>query len=477
MLNLLIFLPMIIGVAAIFLDKKILKVYSVFFSFIIFLLSLHLYISANNGHEYISFFTLIPKLNIHYYVGFEGISALLSLLVCFMIFASFVSLKPQDNTTISAIFISTGCAVGLFASRDVALFYMFWDLSFLPILFLNAKNGLVYVSYKFFFYTFLGALLMLAGICIVEVHIYSVTGEFEFTYEAFESVFAISDGYRTLCFALFFMAFAVKSPLFPFHTWAPNMYTKSSTIVSIMLASFKMAPFGFYLFMLGLFKTPMLQNYTLLAFLCIVSAFYSSFLAYRSGNLKEVISYSSIAHIGIILLGIFSSDEIGVSGAIFYMVAHGIITGVLFLLCDEIYNKTGTYDMDKLSNLARLMPLVSFFFGFSLFASISLPLTAGFIGEFLVLLGVFKHNVTFGVLATFMVVLNAIYMLNMFRNVFFKNKRNLVIKDTKLRLGFIVGVSFLCFSILAISIFPNYMLNNIKANINHPFHYKMIKDK
>lgn len=477
MLNILIFLPIIIGVFAIFLDKKAIKTYSVFFSLIIFMLSLHLYISANNGLEFISFFTLIPILNIHYYIGFDGINSLLSMLVCLMVFLGFLALKEQDNLSVSSIFISTGCAVGLFASRDVALFYVFWEIAFLPIIFLNARKGLVETSYKFFFYTFAGSILMLVGICIIEAHIYFLTQRFDFSYEAFESIFSISDGYRLLAFVLFFLAFAIKSPLFPFHTWAPKMYSNSSTLSSIMLASFKMAPFGFYMFMLGVFKEPMLDNYTLLGSLCIVSAIYSSVLAYKSNNLKEVISYSSIAHIGVILLGVFSANLISVSGAIFYMFAHGVITSGLFILCDEIYEKTKTYDMDKLSNIARMMPLFSFFFAICLFASISLPLTAGFVGEFVVLLGVFKQNITFGILATSMVVFNAVYMLNMFRNVFFKDKQNCTIKNKKLRPSFIISLSIISIVILYLGIAPNYMLNNIKSQAQNPLHYKTLKDK
>lgn len=426
MLNFLIFFPLIAAFVVLLLNRGGIKVFSVIASLMIFGLNVKIWLDYLNGvnFEYQFFFKIANFMS--YHIGVDSVALILMLLSSLMIFLSFVFLKLEQKAMASCIFFLEFAIMGLFSSLDGLLFYVFWEFSLLPLLYIMGVYGKDYrAGIKFFIYAFAGSILMLLALIYQAYATYKLLNIFTFDIEIWKNnASAISFNEQLLLFGAFFIAFAIKAPLFPLHTWAPKVYANSPILVSVMLVAFKMAPFGFLRFCLPLFPDASIYFMPLIAALCIVSIIYNALVAYRALNLKELIAYSSISHLGVMILGIFSFNALGISGAVFYMFAHGIVTGALFLMAELLYKRYGTLEISHYHSLASKAPLFAIFFTLILLASVSLPLTISFVGEFLVLLGVAKINFIYALLAGLVVILGAIYMLNVFRKMFFMQKNN-----------------------------------------------------
>lgn len=426
MLNFLIFFPLIAAFVVLLLNRGGIKVFSVIASLMIFGLNVKIWLDYLNGvnFEYQFFFKIANFMS--YHIGVDSVALILMLLSSLMIFLSFVFLKLEQKAMASCIFFLEFAIMGLFSSLDGLLFYVFWEFSLLPLLYIMGVYGKDYrAGIKFFIYAFAGSVLMLLALIYQAYATYKLLNIFTFDIEIWKNnASAISFNEQLLLFGAFFIAFAIKAPLFPLHTWAPKVYANSPILVSVMLVAFKMAPFGFLRFCLPLFPDASIYFMPLIAALCIVSIIYNALVAYRASNLKELIAYSSISHLGVMILGIFSFNALGISGAVFYMFAHGIVTGALFLMAELLYKRYGTLEISHYHSLASKAPLFAIFFTLILLASVSLPLTISFVGEFLVLLGVAKINFIYALLAGLVVILGAIYMLNVFRKMFFMQKNN-----------------------------------------------------
>lgn len=426
MLNFLIFFPLIAAFVVLLLNRGGIKVFSVIASLMIFGLNVKIWLDYLNGvnFEYQFFFKIANFMS--YHIGVDSVALILMLLSSLMIFLSFVFLKLEQKAMASCIFFLEFAIMGLFSSLDGLLFYVFWEFSLLPLLYIMGVYGKDYrAGIKFFIYAFAGSILMLLALIYQAYATYKLLNIFTFDIEIWKNnASAISFNEQLLLFGAFFIAFAIKAPLFPLHTWAPKVYANSPILVSVMLVAFKMAPFGFLRFCLPLFPDASIYFMPLIAALCIVSIIYNALVAYRASNLKELIAYSSISHLGVMILGIFSFNALGISGAVFYMFAHGIVTGALFLMAELLYKRYGTLEISHYHSLASKAPLFAIFFTLILLASVSLPLTISFVGEFLVLLGVAKINFIYALLAGLVVILGAVYMLNVFRKMFFMQKNN-----------------------------------------------------
>lgn len=426
MLNFLIFFPLIAAFVVLLLNRGGIKVFSVIASLMVLGLNIKIWLDYLNGvnFEYQFFFKIANFMS--YHIGVDSIALILMLLSSLMIFLSFVFLKIEQKAMASCIFFLEFAIMGLFSSLDGLLFYVFWEFSLLPLLYIMGVYGKDYrAGIKFFIYAFAGSILMLLALIYQAYATYKLLNIFTFDIEIWKNnASAISFNEQLLLFGAFFIAFAIKAPLFPLHTWAPKVYANSPILVSVMLVAFKMAPFGFLRFCLPLFPDASIYFMPLIAALCIVSIIYNALIAYRASNLKELIAYSSISHLGVIILGIFSFNALGISGAVFYMFAHGIVTGALFLMAELLYKRYNTLEISYYHSLASRVPLFAIFFTLILLASVSLPLTISFVGEFLVLLGVAKINFIYALLAGLVVILGAIYMLNVFRKMFFMQKNN-----------------------------------------------------
>ncbi len=465
MLNFLIFFPLIAAFVVLLLNRGGIKVFSVIVSLMIFGLNVKIWLDYLNGvnFEYQFFFKIANFMS--YHIGVDSVALILMLLSSLMIFLSFVFLKLEQKAMASCIFFLEFAIMGLFSSLDGLLFYVFWEFSLLPLLYIMGVYGKDYrAGIKFFIYAFAGSILMLLALIYQAYATYKLLNIFTFDIEIWKNnASAISFNEQLLLFGAFFIAFAIKAPLFPLHTWAPKVYANSPILVSVMLVAFKMAPFGFLRFCLPLFPDASIYFMPLIAALCIVSIIYNALVAYRASNLKELIAYSSISHLGVMILGIFSFNALGISGAVFYMFAHGIVTGALFLMAELLYKRYGTLEISHYHSLASKAPLFAIFFTLILLASVSLPLTISFVGEFLVLLGVAKINFIYALLAGLVVILGAIYMLNVFRKMFFMQKNN-ELENFSLHVREILALIPIVALIFYLGIAPKVFLNPLSKD-------------
>ncbi|TKX31928.1 NADH-quinone oxidoreductase subunit M [Campylobacter aviculae] len=467
MLNCLIFFPLVAGLVILILNRGGIKVFSVIASLIVLGLNIKIFLDFLNGidFEYQLFFKIANFFT--YHVGVNSISLTLMLLSSLMIFLSFLFLKIEQKAMVSCIFFLEFAIMGLFSSLDGLLFYIFWEFSLLPLLYIMGVYGKDYrAGIKFFIYAFAGSILMLLALIYQAYVTYKLLNIFTFDLEIWKNnASAVSFNEQLLLFGAFFIAFAIKSPLFPFHTWAPKVYANSPILVSVMLVAFKMAPFGFLHFCLPLFPDASVYFMPLIAALCIVSIIYNALIAYRANNLKELIAYSSISHIGVMILGIFSFNTLGITGATFYMFAHGLVTGSLFLMAELLYKKYKTLEISYYHSLAYKAPLFSIFFTLILLASISLPLTISFVGEFLVLLGVAKVSLLYALLAGLVIILGAIYMLAVFRKMFFMQKE-MYIEGFSLHTRETLTLVLVAVLIFCLGIMPKIFLEPLEKNAN-----------
>ncbi|MDX2331455.1 NADH-quinone oxidoreductase subunit M [Campylobacter hepaticus] len=467
MLNYLIFFPLIAAFVVLLVKRGGVKVFSVVVSFMILVLNFEIFVNCLQGNDFnyqlsfkiLKFFT--------YHIGVNSISLTLMLLSSLMIFLSFLFLKIEQKTFVSSIFFLEFSIMGLFSAKDGILFYVFWEFSLLPILYIIGVYGKDFkAGIKFFIYAFSGSILMLVALIYQAYLNYQLLNIFTFDLEIWKNnASAINFIEQSLLFGAFFIAFAIKAPLFPFHTWAPKLYTNSPVFISVMLVVFKMAPYGFLLFCLPLFPDASVYFMPLIVILCILSIIYNALIAYKSTNIKELIAYSSISHLGVMILGIFSLNSLGISGAVFYMFAHGIVTGSLFLMIELLYQRYHTYDICFYHSLAKKSPLFSIFFILILLASISLPLTISFVGEFLILLGIAKIHLFYAFLAGFVVILGAIYMFAIFRKMFFMQAQN-TIESFSLRFREIGSLSCVVIIIFYLGLVPNMLLKPIQKDVD-----------
>ncbi len=425
LLTVVTFLPML-GVAALLLLKagdhtwirRIVLSVSVA-EFIISLFLLRGFDLSAPGYQFEEFHNWIALPPIHYHLGVDGISLFLVLLTTLLTPLSVLCSWNSINTRVKEFFVmllvlETGI-IGVFLSLDLFLFFVFWEVMLLPMYFLIGIWGhqkRIYAAIKFILYTMAGSILMLVAI----IWLYNLTNSFDLPQiqQALASGSApLSTHAAYLLFGAFFVAFAIKVPLFPFHTWLPDAHTDAPTAGSVILAGvmLKMGTYGMLRFCLPLFPEASRHFAPYIAVLAIIGIVYGALVATVQPNLKRLIAYTSISHLGFVVLGIFAFNAISIQGAVYQMLNHGISTGMLFLVTGMLYERRHTYEMKEYGGLATPMPVLSSFFLFACLSSLALPLLNGFAGEFLILIGVFQHHAAWASWASTGAVLSAIYLL------------------------------------------------------------------
>ena len=358
---------------------------------------------------------------ISYHLGVDGISILLIILTTFLmpfcILASFESIKISLKEYLIAFLILETLMIGVFCSLDLVLFYLFFEGGLIPMFLIIGIWGgerRVYATFKFFLFTLAGSVFMLLAI----IAIYMETGTTNITYLL---QFDLAPSLQYIFWLAFFASFAVKIPMWPVHTWLPDAHVEAPTAGSVILAGvlLKMAGYGFIRFSLGIF--PIASSYfaPFIFTLSIIAIIYASLVALVQTDMKKLIAYSSVAHMGFVTLGIFTFTLQGIEGAIIQMLSHGIISAALFLCVGVVYDRIHTREIDRYGGLVNRMPIYAFAFMIFIMGSIGLPGTSGFVGEFLVLLSIFSVNTYFAVFATSGVVLAAAYSLWLYRKVIF----------------------------------------------------------
>jgi len=440
-LSVLVFFPAIAGLLGFVVNKDSARAYGITVAAIEFLLSLWLWFSfdtSNAGMQFVELIPLIPDMGIGYYVGVDGISLFIILMATLMTLIGMMSMSITENIKnmiITLLFLEM-TMVGVFVALDAIIFYLFWELSLVPMLYIIGAWGgplRVYASIKFFLYTFTGSLIMLVGMLFVAYVYHNLTGVWSFAITDWYSL-VLPVNYQLWLFAAFFFGFAIKVPMFPFHTWLPYAHGQAPTIGSVILAAvlLKMGTYGFVRFSLPMFPDASVMMITPIAMLSIIMIIYTAMVAYAQKDIKQVIAYSSVSHMGIIMLGIFAMNAEGISGSVFQMLSHGIVSGALFMLVGVIYDRRHTKMMDEFGGLASVMPKYAVIFGIMLMAAVGLPLTIGFVGEFLVLLGFYQVSPIMTILAGTSIIIGAIYMLAVYKKTFFgpvTNEANKTLKD------------------------------------------------
>ena len=448
------------------------KYVALFISLANFLLSLYLwYIFDKNSidfqfvenREWLSGF-------INYKVGIDGISILFIILTAFITPICIISVNATITNRLKdfliAILIMETFMIGVFCSLDLVVFYLFFEAGLIPMFLIIGIWGgerRVYSAFKFFLYTLLGSVLMLVAI----ISIYWITGttDVERLYEL-----GIQSEYQNLLWLAFFSSFAVKTPMWPVHTWLPDAHVEAPTAGSVLLAAIllKMAGYGFIRFSLGLFPIAS-ENFTMLVYiLSLIAIIYTSLVALMQEDMKKLIAYSSVAHMGFVTLGIFTMTQQGIEGSIFQMISHGLVSAALFLSVGVVYDRHHTRLINKYGGLVSIMPRYAIVFMVFTLGALGLPGTTGFIGEFLILMGAFEKNILVAMIASLGVILGAAYMLWLFKRVVFGEITNQDLNRMKDLKSFeIVILTVLAIPILFFGFYPEPLMNSIEASVEN----------
>ena len=489
-LSLIIFFPLIAGIFGFFIHKDSMRAYGITVSAIVFLLTLVLWAgfdSSISGFQFVEHVSIISQFGMSYHVGVDGISLFLVILSTFMTMIALIALSIKENAKnliISVLFLEV-TMVGVFLSLDMILFFLFWEFSLIPMLYIIGAWGgdrRIYAAIKFFLYTFAGSVLMLVAILYMGYLYHGATGVWSFSISDWQ-LLIVSFDLQLWLFGAFFLAFAIKVPMFPFHTWLPYAHGQAPTIGSVILAAIllKMGTYGMVRFLLPLFPDATVYFLMPIAIAAVIMVIYAAMIAYVQEDMKQVIAYSSISHMGIIILGTFAINAEGITGSIFLMISHGIVSGALFILVGVIYDRRHTKNMSEFGGLAISMPTFATIFGIMLMASVGLPLTIGFVGEFLSLMGFFKVSWLLTLLAGTGIILGAIYMLTLYKRVFFgeiTNEKNRGLKDLNTKeLAALVPLVAL---VVILGVYPKPVLEPIDTSVKSMItlmHNKAVKQE
>ncbi len=435
LLTVTIFLPLLGAILiGILRSPSVAKFISLGVSVVTFLLSLILFFNfdfSKEGFQFVKKINWISSLGISYHIGVDGMAILLILMTTFLFVCAFIwSWRIDDRPALyHALFLmlETAC-IGVFSALDFFLFYIFWEGMLIPMYFIIGFWGhdrKVYAANKFFIYTFFGSLFLLLGLATIIVYGAVDKGIITFDYLIHSQFIEYPRWVELLAFLLFGIGFAVKVPMWPFHTWLPDAHVEAPTAGSMILAGvlLKMGTFGFVRYSLGLFPEASEFYIPLIFFLSVVAIIYAAMMAIAQTHIKRLIAYSSISHMGVVTLGTFALTEEGVNGAIYMMIAHGLSSAALFMGAGFIYDRIHSYEIKNLGGLARYIPVFAVLFMISGLASIGLPGLAGFVAEFLVLLGTYKNHPIWAFVAGTGMILGAAYFLYMYKKVMLEEER------------------------------------------------------
>jgi NADH-quinone oxidoreductase subunit M len=484
-LSFLIFFPLAGAIVLLFIkQEETIRWTTLVFSLVEFIVSLPLFCkfdSASAAMQFLEDRWWVEAYGISYKIGIDGISLLLVLLATFLtvlcILCSWTAITFRvKEYMISFLFLETGM-IGALVSLDLVLFYVFWEVMLIPMYLLIGVWGnparRIYAAIKFFLFTMAGSVLMLVAILALYFINAKATGKA--TFDVLELYkLGVPVGTQHWLFGAFALAFAIKVPMFPFHTWLPDAHTEAPTAGSVILAGvlLKMGTYGFIRFAIPLFPNAALNLVPLISILALIGIIYGALVSMMQPDLKRLVAFSSVSHLGYVMLGMFALNTQGVQGSIYQMLNHGISTGSLFLIVGMIYERRHTRLISDFGGISKVMPVFAVFFMIVTLSSIGLPGTNGFVGEFLILLGAFRSNIVYGVLAAAGVILGAAYMLWMFQRVMFgkvTNPKNEGLKDLNARE--VITLIPMVALIFLMGIYPKLFFSKMDASVD-----KFLKD-
>ena len=476
LLSVIIFLPLIGSVIILFIKEDDVTSNNIKWSALLtsigtFILSLTLWFQfdyLNPSYQFEEKFRWFDDFNFHYHIGVDGISLFMILLSTFLtpicILASWSNVKKRIKEYMLAFLFLETVMIGMFASIDILLFYIFFEAVLIPMyLIIGIWGGQrrIYASFKFFLYTLLGSVLMLIAIIVMYRNMESMS------IEALQGNFFSFDTQIFLWLA-FFASFAVKIPMWPFHTWLPDAHVEAPTAGSVILAGvlLKMGGYGFIRFSIGMLPVATDYFIPLIMTLSIIAIIYTSLVALAQTDIKKLIAYSSVAHMGIVTIGIFLVNQQGLEGAMMQMISHGIVSAALFLCVGVIYDRMHTREISFYGGLVKRMPLYATVFMIFMLGSVGLPGTSGFVGEFLVIIGAFKFSSYVVIGAAFGIILSAVYMLYLYKRIIFGEITNVKLSEiidinTREKLILIP----LAISVIIMGVFPNIFLDPMRLSL------------
>ncbi len=480
-LSIITFLPLAGAILLIFFNKEnkdLLRKFVLVITIVNFLISLFLFFNFNAGTAEPQFAEKADWIGygIMYHIGIDGISLFLVLLTTLLMPIAILSswTSTQDKVKEYLIFmliLETGI-IGVFVSLNLFLFYVFWEAMLIPMYFLIGVWGgkrRIYATVKFVLYTMVGSLLMLVAIFVLYTLYFKVTGTYSLNIFDFYTMI-LDTKLQIWLFAAFALAFAIKVPLFPFHTWLPDAHVEAPTAGSVILAAvlLKMGTYGFLRFAMPLFPDALMKLLPYLSILALIGIIYGGLMALIQKDIKSLVAYSSVSHMGLIMLAIFAMNFEGLQGGIYQMLNHGLSTGALFLCVGILYERAHTRLIKDYGGVSKQMPIFAAFFLICLLSSVGLPGLNGFVGEILSLFGIFKANQLLAILAVTTVILAAAYLLWMFQRVMhgpITNEKIRSFKDlNKREIIFLIPIIILMFWM---GIFPNTFLRKMDTSINH----------
>ena len=448
------------------------KYVALFISLANFLLSLYLWYLFDNT---ISEFQFLEEKKwiggfINYKVGIDGISILFIILTTFITPLCIISvnstIKNRLKDFLIAILLMETLMIGVFCSLDLIIFYLFFEGGLIPMFLIIGIWGgerRVYSAFKFFLYTLLGSVLML--IAIISIYWISGTTDVVKLYDL-----GIDIKYQNLLWLAFFSSFAVKTPMWPVHTWLPDAHVEAPTAGSVLLAAIllKMAGYGFIRFSLGLFPIASENFIPMIYILSLIAIIYTSLVALMQEDMKKLIAYSSVAHMGFVTLGIFTMTQQGIEGSIFQMISHGLVSAALFLCVGVVYDRMHTRLIKNYGGIVLIMPKYAIVFMIFTLGAIGLPGTSGFIGEFLILLSAFKKNILVASIASLGIIFAAAYMLWLYKRVVFGNLLNNELKNMiDLKKNEIIILWSLAIPTIFFGFYPDPLLNTIEISVEN----------
>jgi NADH-quinone oxidoreductase subunit M len=407
-------------------DDKVAKIIALISSMVAFLFSVFLYLSFNksaSGFQQEEIYSLIPSLKMHYHLGVDGISIFFIMLTAILtplcILASWESINFRVKEYVISFLVLECLVIGVFCALDFMLFYVFFEFMLIPMFLIIGVWGgekRIYAAIKFFLYTLAGSLCLLVAI----IYIYQHSQEFNIP-NLYKIVPKFSLLEQKFLWLAFFVSFAVKVPMWPVHTWLPDAHVQAPTSGSMILAGIliKMGAYGFLRFSLPMLPDASHYFAELVLVLSAIAVIYASIVAFAQTDMKKLVAYSSVAHMGFVTMGIFSFNQYAIEGALIQMISHGIVSSALFLVVGVLYDRMHTKEISHYGGVVKYMPMLSLVFMLFSMASVGLPGTSGFVGEMLVIVGTYQANKLYAVLAASSLILGAIYMLGLYKRIIF----------------------------------------------------------
>jgi len=481
-ISLVIFFPILGTLLLMLIEKErkdILRGAALVIAVIEFIISLPLLFYFDSGTPAMQFVEHVPwiqNLGISYYIGIDGISLWIVLLTTFLtpicVLSSWSYIQKWIKEYMVCMLLLETAMIGALVALDLVLFYVFWELMLIPMYMLIGVWGgprRIYAAIKFFLYTAAGSVFMLLAIIFLVYYNHKVTGVYTFNLlDLYKLNIPVSIQFW-LCTA-FFLSFAIKVPMFPLHTWLPDAHVEAPTAGSVILAGvlLKMGTYGFLRFAMPLFPYASHEYVPVIAILSVIGIVYGAMVAMVQPDMKKLVAYSSVSHLGYVMLGIFALNVQGIEGGIYQMLNHGISTGALFLIVGMLYERRHTRMIKDFGGIAKVMPIFATFFMIATFSSIAVPGTNGFVGEFMILVGAYRSYPVYAVIAVSGAILGAMYMLWMYQRVVFcplDKPENQKLKDLNLRE--IITLLPLAILVFVMGFFPGLFLRKMDATVDH----------